>query len=118
MSLYQDNEASPTDIAVSMKRLQTAFPKMENTFFNLLAERVLDNGFTVERLRDAVNNLIDNFQYKELNISDIIRFDRRARLYSYHEASVCVTEGKATFSDFEKREIKGNIYYIKKSDLI
>ena len=118
VSLYQDNEASHTEIAISMKRLQTAFPKMDNAFFNLLAERVLDNGFTTERLKDAVNHVLDNFQYKELNISDIIRFDRRAKLYTYKEASELVSSGKATFEDFEKREINGTVYRIKKTDLI
>ena len=118
VSLYQGGEASGADIAVSMKRLQTAFPKMDNAFFNLLAERVLDNGFTTERLKDAVNHVLDNFQYKELNISDIIRFDRRAKLYTYKEASELVSSGKATFEDFEKREINGTVYRIKKTDLV
>lgn len=118
VSLYQGDEASNADIAVSMKRLQTAFPKMENAFFNLLAERVLENGFTAERLKDAVNHVLDTFQYKELNISDIIRFDRRAKLYTYKEASELVSSGKATFEDFEKREINGTVYRIKKTDLV
>ena len=118
VSLYQGGEASGTDIAVSMKRLQTAFPKMDNAFFNLLAERVLDNGFTAERLKDAVNHVLDNFQYKELNISDIIRFDRRAKLYTYGEVCQLVTSGKAGWEDFEKREIGGKVYRVKISDLV
>lgn len=118
MSLYRDAEASPTDIAVSMKRLQAAFPKMENTFFNLLAERVLDNGFTAERLKDAVNHVLDTFQYKELNISDIIRFDRRARLYTYSEVCAMVSKGQAAFADFETREINGKCFRVRKADLL
>ena len=87
VSLYRDSEPSPAEVAVSMKRLQVAFPKMEPAFFNLLAERVMNNGFTAERLKDAVTHLHDNFQNKELNISDIIRLYRRAKLNTNKEAS-------------------------------
>lgn len=118
VSLYRDNEASPRDIAISMKRLELAFPKMERGFFDLLAERIIANGFTVSRLKDAVNHVLDNFQYKELNISDIIRFDRRVKLYTYSEVCQLVTSGKAVWEDFEKRMINGTVFRIKKADLI
>lgn len=118
VSLYNGRSADPNEIAVGMKRLKVAFPKMDNAFFNLLAERVMDNGFSSERLKHAINHVLDNFQYKELNISDIIRFDKQVRLYSYNEASCMVTEGKAAFSDFSKREIDGTVYLILKTDLI
>ena len=90
---------------------------MGNEFFNLLAERVVDNGFTSDRLNHAINHVLDNFQYKELNISDIIRFDRRVRLYTHNEVSRMVTECKAAFSDFEIREIGGTFYRILRTDL-
>lgn len=118
VSLYRDNEASPRDIAISIKRLELAFPKMERGFFDLLAERIIANGFTAERLKDAVNHVLDNFQYKELNISDIIRFDRRAKLYTYSEVCQLVTAGKAAWDDFERREINGTVFRIKKADLV
>ena len=118
VSLYRDAEPSPAEVAVSMKRLQVAFPKMEPAFFNLLAERIMGNGFTAERLKDAVNHVLDNFQYKELNISDIILFDRRAKLYTHSEVTALVSSGKAEFSDFEIREINGNYFRVKKADLI
>ena len=118
VSLYRDAEPSPAEIAISMKRLQVAFPKMEPAFFNLLAERIMGNGFTAERLKDAVNHVLDNFQYKELNISDIIRFDRRAKLYTYSEVCQLVTAGKAVMEDFEMREINGTVFRIKKADLV
>lgn len=117
VSLYRDAEPSPTEIAVSMKRLQVAFPKMDPAFFNLLSERIMGNGFTAERLKDAVNHVLDNFPYKELNISDIIRFDRRVKLYTYSDVCQMVTSGKAVWEDFEKREINGTVFRIKKSDL-
>lgn len=118
VSLYNGRSADPNEIAVGMKRLKVAFPKMDNAFFNLLAERVMDNGFSSERLKHAINHVLDNFQYKELNISDIIRFDKRVRLYSYNEVCVLVSKGQASFTDFEKREINGTVYRVLKSELL
>ena len=91
VSLYQ---GSLTDMGVAknMRKLQSAFPKQSKEFFNVLAERLIANGFTDERLTDAVNNVIDNFQFKELNISDIVRYDKKMRLYNYKEACRLVTE--------------------------
>lgn len=117
MSLYRDAAASPADVAVAMGRLRAAFPKMGNEFFNLLAERVTATGFTSERLRDAVNHVLDTFRYKELNISDIISFDRRARLYGYNEVCTMVSKGEAAFADFVTREVGGRVWRVRKSEL-
>lgn len=117
MSLYRDAEASPADVAVAMGRLREAFPKMGNGFFNLLAERVMAGGFTASRLRDAVDHVLDTFRYKELNIADVVGFDRRARLYGYNEVCTMVSKGQASFSDFEVREVDGRVWRVKKSDL-
>ncbi len=78
-------------MAKNMRKLQSAFPKQNKEFFNVLAERLIANGFSDERLSDAVNNVIDNFQYKELNISDIVRFDKKRKLYNYQEACKLAT---------------------------
>lgn len=107
-----------TCIAISLKRLKEAFPKMQPAFFNLLSERIIANGFSDKRLSDAVNNVIDNFEYKELNVSDIIKYDRKVKLHTYKEAAAMVTAGKATFEDFEIREINGIVYRVLKTDLI
>ena len=105
-------------LATNIKKLQAAFPKQQPVFFNLLTERLIANGFTDERIEDAVNHLIDNFAYKELNIADVVRFDKRVKLYSYQEAASLVTQNKASFEDFEIREINGRKMRIKKSELI
>lgn len=118
ISLYNGEAASPKEIAVSLGRLMMAFPKMSNGFFDLLAERIAANKFTSRRLYDAINSLIDNFNYKELNIADIIKFDKKAKLYSYNEVCRMVSKGEVSFSDFEIREINGECYRVKKTDLI
>lgn len=117
VSLYSGGVLTDTCIAINLKKLKEAFPKMQPSFFNLLSERIIANGFTDQRLIDSVNHVIDNFEFKELNVSDIIKFDRKAKMYTYSEVAEMVTTGKASFDDFEKREINGRIYRIKKTDL-
>lgn len=116
ISLYS-GELEPTVILQSVNRLRVAFPKMSDDFFNVLAERIVANKFSNKRLQDAVNHILDNFQYKELNISDIVKFDKRAKLYSYNDVCNLVTRNQASFSDFQIVEIEGNTYRIKKTDI-
>jgi len=117
MSLYPGEELEPSVILQSVNRLKVSFPKMSNDFFNVLAERVVANKFSNKRLQDAVNYVLDNFQYKELNISDVVKFDKRAKLYSYNEVCNLVTKSQASFSDFQIVELEGNTYRVKKTEL-
>lgn len=60
---------------------------MSADFFNLLAERITKTGMTSRRLEYAINRVIDNFTYKQLNIADILSVDIKCRLLSY--AQMC-----------------------------
>jgi hypothetical protein len=113
ISKYQ-GQLTPNVLATQIKKLQAAFPKQSLDFFNILVERVKANGFSDERLTDAVNNVIDNFQYKELNISDIIRWDKRVKLISYQQLVSLVTSGKEKMTDWEMTEINGHKLWRKK----
>jgi hypothetical protein len=106
----------PADIAVAIKKLTLAFPRMESDFCNLLSERLIANGFTQERLRNAVDHVIDNFLYKELNIADIILYDRRVKLYTGREYEDAQMKG-ARPADFEHRRIDDVLYFVRKTDL-
>jgi hypothetical protein len=108
---------SPQGIAENVARLKVAFPKMGHHFFDLLAERIVDNDFTEKRLEDAVNYVIDNFPYKELNVADIIKFDRRVKLYTSNEFVRAQVDGTHP-SKFQMKEIEGVKFWILKEDLI
>ena len=116
LSLYEGNLVTESDLNKSLQRLSIAFPRMTPQFFALLTEFIIKDRFTTKRLEDAVNHIIMNFAYKELNISDIIRFDRRARLYTYDE--LYEMKRMIPHPDYERREIEGRAYYIKKSDCL
>lgn len=86
----------------------TAFPRMSNEFFILLSEYILKENFTEERLRDAVDKIICNFQYKELNISDIISFDKRIKLYTWND--VYKLSGMFPSPDFQLYDKERRLY--------
>lgn len=118
ISMYAGGRLTDRNLAAYMKKLREAFPRQTDAFFDILTERIIANGFSDQRLADAVNNVIDNFRYKELTIADIIQHDKRVKLYTYPEVAAMVTAGKASFNDFEPREINGKTYRVFKSDLI
>ena len=117
ISLYSGGLLTETNLAAYMIKLREAFPRQSDAFFDILTERIIANGFSDKRLADAINNVIDNFHYKELTIADIIQHDKRVKIYTYQEVAAMVTAGKASFEDFETREIGGKIYRVLKSDL-
>jgi hypothetical protein len=117
ISLYSDELVSPISLAIGIKQLQIAFPKMDKDFFDLLASRIISNDFSEKRLKDAVNYVLDNFQYKELNISDIVKFDRRVKLLTYGEVCKMWMNGVPN-TDFEIRDIDGTKYWVRKVDLL
>ena len=117
ISLYEGGMLTERTLAIYLKKLREAFPRQTDTFFDILTERIIANGFSDQRLADAVNNVIDNFRYKELSVADIIQHDKRVKLYTYTEVAAMVTSGKAAFEDFETREINGKTYRVIKTDL-
>jgi hypothetical protein len=117
ISTYTDRLATKEEIAVGMAKLCSAFPKMESGFWSILAERIVANNFTQERIKQSVEYVLDNFQYKELNIADVIKFDKRVKLYTGNEFMNAQSKGIPP-SEFEKREMEGKIYWVLKEDLI
>ena len=115
-SLYTDFGIDLLDVEKAIARLTVAFPRMSPDFFVLLSEFVVKHEFTKERLSDAVNHVIANFQYKELNISDIIRFDRRMKIYTMREVADLVVDKQAKRDEFEAIFISEVKHYIRKSD--
>lgn len=104
MSVYNDSLPTEQQQAQAISRLKVAFPKQSAEFFALMIERVTANGFTAQRLKDAVNYCIDNFQYKELNISDIVRYDRHRKLITYAQLCDLVTSKGEKQSNYERLE--------------
>lgn len=116
MSIYE-GELTQAEMAKCMARLKIAFPSLPKEFYGLLGNRMKEKGFTDDKMRDAINYVIDNCKYPVPSIAEFLSFDRVVKLYSYNEVSNMVTKHQASFDDFEKREVDGKVYRVLKSDL-
>ena len=114
ISKYNDSPMTAEDSVVVIKKLTTAFPSQSRDFFLLLLERMMANGFTKDRCADAVNHIIDNFAYKQINIADVIKFDKKRKVYTYGQMCaklICNGGTEKSTDSFRKVEIDGRTYW-------
>lgn len=114
ISIYSGVPATRDQIKSEVKKLTAAFPEVTSDFIILLAERISDNEFTAQRVKDAINHVIDNSPYKRPSIADIISFDRKIKLHTYSEIQAKCYPGYSAFDHYEKIEIDGRKRYIEK----
>lgn len=113
ISLYYDEIANPSDIAKEVQLLTVAFPEITPQFTAVLMNRIFANNFTKQRIHDAISHVLDTFQYKNINIADIISFDRKIQTYSYSEMVVKCDQYKTT-ENFEIIQINGKKRWFEK----
>jgi len=99
ISVYT-GELTTQCIIGQVKRLKAAFPNSPASMYDILMERVKANGFTDDRLRAAVDDLIDTFKYPVPSIADIISFDKRVKFHTYKEVCDYMDKG-GVWDDFE-----------------
>jgi hypothetical protein len=114
LSVYQGELSIPFAITQTL-RLKKAFPNLPEGFYDILLERVKETGFTDQRLKDAIDTLIDNFIYPTPAIANIISFDKRVKLHTYPEVCDLVVKGNI-WDDFAKVKMKGKIFWITKAE--
>ena len=123
ITTYRDRKATADDVKMAIGKLDAAFPNSfrteeeKNRFYAILTEMVIRQGLSSKQLSDAIYNCLVNCKtYKQINISDIVGYDKRLKLYSYNEMGIMVTKGEAEMSDFYRIKIKDKFFYIKKSE--
>ena len=107
------------DGAMAIKKLTIAFPNQSRDFFLLLVERMLANDFSAQRCSDAINWLMDNFAYKQINIADVIKFDKKRKVYTYGQMCaklVCNGGTEKDTDSFRKVQIDGQTYWYLPSE--
>lgn len=84
ISIYKGELTGPclVNCVVTIKK---AFPSLPIDFYDVFTDRLKANGFTDERLRDAVNYVVDTCIYPTPTIANFISFDRRFKVFNYEE---------------------------------
>ena len=84
VSVYK-GELTPKCLVENMAVLKKSFPSLPGGFYDILVDRIKENGFSDERLRAAISNVIDTCIYPTPTIANIISFDRHVKLNTYEE---------------------------------
>ena len=85
LSIYS-GELTKTNLAKCIIDIKRAFPELPASWYDLFTDRIIDLNFNDDRLRSAVNFVIDNYTYKSPTVSQFLSFDTKIKLYSYYEA--------------------------------
>lgn len=108
ISIYKDGPLTGTCLVNSIATIQKAFPSLPIGFYDVFTFRLAENGFTDDRLKDAVNNVIDTCVYPTPTIAQFISFDKRIKVYKYPEIIKMIEDGDLNAFDRYKRiEMEG-----------
>jgi len=116
ISIYNDDLTLDCVVSEQVK-LANAFPGLKKEFFDILSNRLKENGFTDKRLRDSINYLIDNFTYPIPTIANIISFDKRVKLYNYLQLIEKINEGDKWGNYHPIKKIGNKYYYASEIDV-
>ena len=115
ISIYSGELASKQQVLSEAKKLIAAFPDIGNDYIILLVDRLTDNRFTAQRVKDAINHVIDTNPYKRPSIADIISFDKKVKLFTYSEIEAKGRQGeKDVFENYERVKIEGKVRFIER----
>jgi len=76
----------------NVEKLMLAFPQLDENWYDIFQQRIMENEFSDERLNDAVNHVIDTCPYPQPTIANFISFDKRVTLYTYDQIVKMVNE--------------------------
>jgi hypothetical protein len=114
LSLYSGELSQPV-IAENMAKIKAAFPGLPVGFYAILAERLKEKNFCNDRLKDAVNHVIETCIYPQPTIANFLSFDKRKKLFTYDDMLKKVHEnGSAIWQYHESIKINGLTYWCEK----
>lgn len=108
ISIYKNGPLTGPCLINSIATIQKAFPSLPIGFYDVFTFRLTENGFTDDRLKDAINNVIDTCVYPTPTIAQFISFDKRVKVYKYPEIVKMVdNDDPAAFDRYKRIEIEG-----------
>jgi len=107
ISIYR-GELTKQCIADANGKIAMTFPSLPAEFYKVLANRVKDNNFSDERLKDSVNHVIDNCIYPIPTIAQFISFDKNIKVYTYQDMLKQVSEVYSPFDAHKSVRLREN----------
>lgn len=103
-----DDTLTKAGVAKEFKRLQAAFPQLEKNFYQVLMDRITENGYTDKQLHDAINHVIDNCMYPVPVIANVMSFKNKIKLYSYSDICNKVENmGRVVWNEYKPINVPG-----------
>ena len=93
VSVYRGDLVTDKTAATGMLMLTQAFPSLGKGWFTILREMIKDDGFTESRFTDAVKHVIRTCVYPTPTVANILSWDKRVKIYTYHDICDRVTGG-------------------------
>jgi len=85
LSIYNDS-LTPECLSSQIAKVFKAFPNIDDKdYFNILKERFIKNNFTDNRVKDAVNHVIDTCVYPKPAIAEFLQYDKSIKLLTYNQ---------------------------------
>ena len=118
LSVYGEGVFSKDTFIKNIKDLQQAFPQLPVGFYDTLHDRLVENGFTDQRLSDAIGNVIDTCVYPIPTIANIISWDRMIKRYTHNQmCDMAIQFGAGIWDSHLCVEcVENRVYWISKAD--
>jgi len=85
LSIYNDS-LTPECLSSQIAKVFKAFPNIDDKdYFNILKDRFIKNNFTDNRVKDAVNHVIDTCVYPKPAIAEFLQYDKSIKLLTYNQ---------------------------------
>ena len=124
VTTYKGKPATKAEIANETAQLLVVYPKMTDAFMAVLMQEIVEDGWTIEHVRDAVKSLKRRQLFPTFTIRDFMSFDKPMKLYNHSGYMWLINNNRATdkdscgpLSDFGKITIDGKVFFYLKKDL-
>lgn len=128
VTTYRDAPATAKEMAAAVAKLTMSYPQVTEQFYGVLCSRWKEERWSAQRIKDAIENLIDTCKYPTFSIGQIMSYDRPVKLYTHGGYMWLISNGLAQdrdacgeLSDFGKFYVNKGIqgkqkvfFYLKK----
>lgn len=125
VTTYKGEPATDSEIRMQIERLRRNYTQMKPDFFAVLANELMSEQWTAERIKDAVTHILRTKTGGWLTVADIFSYDRPFKLYTHSGYQWLINNNRAKDvdgcgekSDFGIWREGGMVFFCLKKDLI